>query len=170
MIPSTVTAVQIINLVSNGGRFILSKPFGCFSDKYSFARGIELAMVLAAIGFGFVIFTTPESRTLIIFYGLFYNISLAGASQNLLNVTYSYVDSRYFVQASAIKNSIGGICGFGATLLASRLLAAVQAKGNRIFGVTIYGQQILAAISFVLLIVATLYTHFVIAKQKVMLQ
>ena len=97
-------------------------------------------------------------------------MSLAGINQNLYNITYSYVDSRYFVQASAIKNSIGGLCGFGASLVASRLLSAVQANGNTIFGITVYGQQVLSAISFVLMICAILYTKFVIEKQKVMIQ
>ena len=166
----TVTAVQIIHLVGNAGRFVISKPFGRFSDKYTFARGIELALILATIGFGAVIFTAPGSRVLIIVYTLFYSMSAAGTNANLLNITYSYVDDKYFVQASAIQNSIGGIFGFGASLVGSKILSAVQANGNQIFGFTVYGQQILAAISVVLLIVAIIYTHFVIAKQKVMLQ
>jgi Na+/melibiose symporter-like transporter len=166
----TVTAVQIINLVGHVGRFVVSKPFGRFSDKYTFARGIELALILAAVGFGAVIFTSPGSRLLIIVYTLFYSMSAAGTNANLLNITYSYVDEKYFVQASAIKNSIGGIFGFGASLIGSRILSGIQANGNQIFGFTIYGQQILAMISFVLLIISILYTHFVIAKQKVMLQ
>lgn len=166
----SVAAVQIINLIGNAGRFVVSKPFGRFSDKYSFARGVEVALLLAAVGFGSVIFTTPESKYLIVVYTLFYYMSCAGTNQNLYNITYSYVDSKYFVQASAIKNSIGGIFGFGATLIAGKLLSVVQANGNQIFGITVYGQQLLGAISLVWLIAAILYTHFIIAKQKVMVQ
>ncbi len=166
----TVTAVQIINIVGNAGRVFVSRPFGRFSDKYTFARGIELGLILAAIAFGFAIFTAPGSRILIIVYTLFFNMSYAGINQNLINITYSYVDEKYFVQASAIKNSIGGVCGFLASLAGGKILSAVQANGNQVFGFTVYGQQILALISFVLLIISILYTHFVIAKQKVMIQ
>ena len=107
---------------------------------------------------------------MIILYTLLYNISLAGVNQNLFNVTYSYVESDYFVQASAIKNSIGGICGFGASLLAGLLLGYIQDNGNMLFGIPVYGQQVLALISFILTIIAVIFTHFVIKKQKIMIQ
>ena len=165
-----VGTVQIINMIGNAGRFALSRPFGKFSDKYSYARGIELALLLAAIGFGFMIFTSPTSRWLVVGYTLFFSMSMAGLNQNLMNITYSYVDSKYFVQASALKNSIGGLFGFGASLLGSRILTSIQANGNTVFGLPLYGQQLLSAISVILLVVALLFTHFVIAKQKRMVQ
>lgn len=165
-----VGTIQVINMIGNAGRFCLSRPFGKFSDRFSYAKGMELALLVAAIGFGANMFTTPGSRWLIVMYVLFYNVSLAGLGANMQNVTYSYVDSKYFVQATAIKDSIGGICGFCASLAASKILQAVQANGNRLFGMTIYGQQVLSAISFLLLLVAIVYTHFVISKQKVMIQ
>ena len=162
----TVGAMQIINIAGSLGRFALSKPFGKYSDKRSYAAGIELGLIIAAAGFGVLVATTTATRFLIILYTLLYNISLAGVNQNLFNVTYSYVESDYFVQASAIKNSIGGICGFGASLLAGLVLGYIQDNGNMLFGIPIYGQQVLALISFVLTIIAVIFTHFVIKKQK----
>ena len=114
--------------------------------------------------------TTPATRYLILGYSLFYSCCFAGLNQNMQNIIYSYVDSRYFVQASAIKNSIGGLCGFAAAFLGSRILSAVQARGKTILGVTVYGQQILAAGSVILLLAAALYTRLVIEKQQVMKQ
>ena len=166
----SVLTVQIINMIGNAGRFAISRPFGRFSDKHSYARGIELALILAAIGFAFMIFTSPTTRWLVVGYTLFHYMSMAGLNQNLLNITYSYVDSRYFVQASAIKNSIGGICGFGASLLGSRILTAIQKNGNTVFGFHLYGQQFLCIITLILLVIALFFTHFVIAKQKRMVQ
>jgi hypothetical protein len=80
------------------------------------------------------------------------------------------VDSRYFAEASAIKNSIAGLFGFGASLLGGKILAAVQANGNTVFGIPMYGQQLLSAISFVMFIITILFTHFVVSRQKVMIQ
>ena len=166
----TVGAVQLINFASSAVRFVISRPFGRFSDKYSFARGIEIALIIAAFGFGVNAFTTPATRFLIIVETVCYSASLAGANQNLSNITYNYVDSKYFVQASAIKNSIGGLCGFLASLGAARLLDMIQKNGNTFLGMHVYGQQVLSVIACVLLVVAVLYTHFVIAKQKRMVQ
>ena len=70
----------------------------------------------------------------------------------------------------AIKNSISGICGFFASLVASALLTDVQTNGNVFLGMNLYGQQVLAAISFLVMITAILFTKFVIEKQKIMVQ
>ena len=165
-----VGTVQLINIIGNIGRTLLSRAFGVYADKHTYAKGIELAMCLASVAFAFQICTTPSTRWLIIGYSLFYHISQAGLVQNMHSIVYSYVDSRYFVQATALKNSIGGVAGFFAALLAGRLLAAVQNNGNQIFGMTVYGQQLLAAISLLLTIAAILYNRLVIAKQAVMKQ
>lgn len=166
----SVGFVQIISTAGIVARLLVSKPFGRFSDKYSFAKGIELALLLASLAFLCIFCTTPGTRYLLIGYTVLHALCMAGLNSNMMNIVYSYVDERYFVQASAIKNCIGGLCGFAASLAAGELLDYVQANGNMIFGIHIYGQQLLALITTVLVIVALLYTHFVIGKQKVMKQ
>jgi len=166
----SVGTVQILSACGSVARFIASKPFGRFSDKYSFAKGIELALLLALIAFLCLTVTTPTTRWLLIGYYVFHAFCMAGLNQNMMNVVYSYVDERYFVQASAIKNSIGGLCGFVTALVASKLLSYIQENGNMLFGIEIYGQQALAVITSVLVAIALLFTHFVIGKQKVMRQ
>jgi len=86
------------------------------------------------------------------------------------SILYSYVDSKYFVQASAIKSSVGGLCHFGAALLAGQLLTYIQKNGNMLFGIHIYGQQVLATISILFMVAAIVITHFVVSKQKRMVQ
>lgn len=166
----TVGTVQIINIVANLGRFAVSKPFGIYSDKRSYTKGAELGLIIVASAFAVNIFAAPGTRLLMIVYTVLFNVGIAGINQNFFNMTYSYVDSEYFVEASAIKSSIGGLCGFGASVLASRLLDYVQANGNTLFGITVYGQQLLSLISFVLIVIAILFNHFVISKQKIMIQ
>ena len=152
---------------------MFSKPFGKYTEKRTFAKGIELGLIIAAVAMFINVFTTPQTSFCIIIYTVLYNICLAGVSGNITNITYSYVDSSYFAEASAIKNSIGGLCGFGASLLGGVILDAVQNNQAAIadlVGFQIYGQQVLSAISFVMLIVTILFTHFVVSKQRVMIQ
>ncbi|MBE7053689.1 MAG: MFS transporter [Ruminococcaceae bacterium] len=166
----SVGAVQVINMVANLIRLSISLPFGKYSDKYSFASGLKLAYIIVAIGFLMIAFTTSKTWWFIILYTILFNVSLAGSNQNASNITYSYVKNEYFVHATAIKNSISGILGFGASLVGSKILSHIQANGNTFFGVPVYGQQVLGAISFVIMIVDILFIHFVIEKQKVMVQ
>ena len=163
-------AVQLINIIGNAVRFFVSRPFGKYSDKYSYAKGIELGFLIAIASFLVCAFLTPTTRYLLIPYVILNCACYAGISQNMLNITYSYVDSKYVAEAMAIKNCIGGVCGFAASLLASKLLSAVQNSGNSFLGLHVYGQQILGAISCVVLIVAVLVVRFVVEKQKRMIQ
>ena len=166
----SVFVVQIINMLGNVMRMLVSKSFGRFSDRHSFAVGMELALGIAAIGFFVNIFTTPKTWYLIAIYTILYSVSMAGLNQNSFNIVYSYVNADYITEAMAIKNCIGGLCGFGASLIASQIIKYVQANGNTLFGFRIYGQQILSVISFVLTVSALLLTFLVIDKQKVMKQ
>lgn len=108
----TVGAVQMINILGNFCRFLVSRSFGRYSDRTSYARGIGLAMMIAAAAFFVNVFTTPRTWYLIIVYTILYSACLAGTEQNFSNIVYSYVPETSFVQANAIKNSIGGIFGF----------------------------------------------------------
>ncbi len=164
----TVGAVQMINILGNFCRFLVSRGFGRYSDRTSYARGIGLAMMIAAAAFFVNVFTTPKTWYLIIVYTILYSACLAGTEQNFSNIVYSYVPETSFVQANAIKNSIGGIFGFISSLVGSRILGAVQANGNTIFGVTVYGQQILSLISLILIVAAMIYNRAVISKRSVM--
>ena len=166
----SVGTVQIINMIGNLTRFAISKPFGRYSDKHTFIGGIKLAYLICASAFLINVFTTPATWWLMIGYTTLYAVSVAGTNQNSFNIIYSYVDQKYFVQASAIKSSISGILGFGSSLVGSRILAFVQANGNSLFGLPVYGQQLLSLISFAGIICAFLFAHFVVGKQKVMIQ
>ena len=166
----SVAAVQVINMIGNVARLVLSLPFGRYSDKHSYAKGIELGYIIAAAGFAFNVFATPDTWWCMVIYTVFYNVSLAGSHQNTFNITYSYVKSDYIVHAVAIKNSIGGIFGFCASLVGSKILNYIQGNGNMVFGIPMYGQQFLCLITFVIIVVNVLFIKFVIEKQKVMVQ
>ena len=166
----SVGTVQVINIAGQLARFVISKPFGRFSDKTSFATGIRWAFIIETAAYLACMFTTPKTWWFIVIYTVLYNVSMAGSNQNSFNIVYSYVDSKYIVQAMAIKNSIGGICGFLVSLFGGKILAAVQNNGNSFIGLHIYGQQLLAAISLVILASVVVYVYFVIEKQKVKIQ
>ena len=166
----SVGTVQNINIAGNFFRFVFSKPIGKYSDKHSFVKGFKLALYIAAAGFFINIFSAPSSVWCVIVFTVLYSVSIAGTHQNSFNMVYSYVDSEYFVQASAIKNSLGGIVGFLSSLVAGKLLSVIQNNGNTLFGLPVYGQQVLSAISFILIVAAIIFIRKVMEKQKIMIQ
>ena len=166
----TLGQIQIINIAGVLGRFLVSKLFGKFSDRHGYVRGIQLALTVAASAFTVNIFTAPGSRWLIIVFVILYSLSQAGTYQNMINITYSFVDVKYFVQAAALKYCIAGLFGFLCTLGSGRLLAVIQANGNRLFGMTVYAQQVQSAISLTFVIAALIYSQVTLSHKKAMLQ
>lgn len=166
----SVGTVQIINVVANLFRLAVSKPFGRYADRTSYASAYRLALLLAAASFVFVIFCTPKSWWCIIVFTILFNVSLAGSNQNGTNITYNYVKDEYIVQAIAIKQSIVGVLGFGASLIGSKILEYVQQNGNTFMGMEVYGQQLLAGISLIFVIAAVVFNKAVVEKQKRMIQ
>ena len=166
----SVGSIQLINIGSNLVRFCISKPFGRYSDKTSYARGMQLAMVISALGFFANVFTTKSTWWFIIIYTVLHNASFAGTNQNSYNILYSYVDADYFVEAMAIKNSIAGVIGFAASLVGAKILSAVQHNGNVLFGIPLYGQQLLSLLSCIMVLICIVFLRRVIDKQAVMKQ
>lgn len=161
-----MVAVQVINLLGHGARLLLSFPIGRYSDRKGYAKGLQVGLAVAACAFFVNSFTSSSSWFLIIVYTILHNTCYVGITANSFNILYSYVDNAYFAQALAIKNCIAGLCGFGAAIIAGRLLSYVQAQGNSFFGIPVFGQQVLSAVSLVLTVVVFVFVRFVVAKQK----
>jgi len=166
----TVGAVQLINICASILRCALSRPAGKWADRTSFAHVYRMGLWVCALSFFLLIFTTKECWWLIIAYTLLYNVAMTAIPGNANNMTYSYVPIDYFVQAQAIRSSIAGTLGFLASLLGSRILAAVQANGNMMFGIPMHGQQLLAGMSLCVILTAIVFNKCVVEKQAVMKQ
>lgn len=166
----SVGMVQVINMVGNLIRLVVSKPFGRYSDKTSFAKGFNLALLIAAVGFGINIFASTDRVWCVVVFTILYAVCLAGTNQNSFNIIYSYVDADYIVPAMSFKNCVGGLLGFGASLAGGKILSVVQASGNTFFGFHAFGQQLLSAISLVLIVAAMIFNRAVIQKQSVIKQ
>ena len=162
-----VGLIQGINILGQLARLAASRPIGKYTDNRSYTKGLILGFFIVGTAYFLNIFTTPATWWIIIIYTLLYNVAMAGIGQNLNNIIYNFVEDKYFVQASALKNSIGGIVGFGVALVSSRIMRAVQANSNEIFGVTIYAQQILSLISFVFTMLVIFFAHKFLEKRKI---
>ncbi len=166
----SVGLIQVFNVIACGLRSLLSSPIGKWADRTSFARVYRWGLWLAALSFLLLVFTTKTTWWLIGVHTVLYAIAETGISPNTNNMTYNYVPMNYFVQAQAICSSIAGILGFLASLAGSRILSAIQSNGNQIFGIPVYGQQVLAMLSFLLILGVIAFNKLVISKQKIIHQ
>lgn len=162
--------VQGINIGANLCKLAISRPFGRYSDKTSYAKGFRMSLVILAASYLFNMFATPASRWCVVVFSVLQAVSQAGSNQNKLNICYNYVQSDYLVYAMTIQNSVSGLAGFAASLIGSGILAAVQRNNNQICGITVYGQQVLSAISLGIVLITIAFTREVVEKQERVIQ
>lgn len=162
----SLSFTQIIVTVSQLGQLAFTVPIGIYSDKKSYAKGYALGCTLAVGAFLSLMLTSPATKWLIMVYTVLYGCSLAGTSANATNMLYSYTPVEYLSQTQAIMSGICGLCGFGASLVGRSILNAVQNNQNTLFGIRVYGQQVMAGISAFLFAIAIIFASKYVLKQK----
>lgn len=166
----TVGTIQVFNTLGCLARFGLSRPMGRYSDKTSFARGYSVGLIGIAVSFICCALASPDCRWMIIVFTVLYNAAMSATVGNTFNMTFSYVPVDCIAQAQAIKSSISGVLGFFASLAGSAILRNVQGNGNMLFGIHVYGQQVLALVACAITVLNILFVQFVLKKQKVLQQ
>lgn len=159
-----IFTIQLINILADFLRLIVSKPFGKFSDKYGFAKGIELASMLSILAFTSIIFTTPKTWYMVTVYTMLLVASNAGSYQNGFNISYQMLPNNYITQAMAIKSVFSGGFSFLGALIGGFILSSIQAGGNMVFGIHIYGQQVLAVIAVLVRILTIALFHIFVVN------
>ena len=163
----SLTLAATITMVGSFVRVLCSKPLGRFADKHSFTKMLIICYVIEACAFAVNMFTTPTNgKILYTVYHLLYVAGMAGINSAVINLIYDYVDEERRTGALAIKQSFAGIAGFLTTLVVSPLVSYIQGNGNQLFGISIYAQQVLSAISLLGTLGLLVYMLTVIRKIK----
>lgn len=163
----SLTYVAVIAIIGSVARVMFSGFFGRYADKHSWAKMLTVVFFIGAMSYLVNSFTNPSNGK--IFYVLFLvlnGIFYAGSNSGLMNVAFDYVKHEDRAAALGIKTAIGGIMGFSASLIGSQILSTVQENGNMVFGITIYAQQILSFIAFIVMMCIVIYINKIICKMK----
>lgn len=144
----TVTAMSVLGSVA---RIFVSRFWGKFADKHSFAKMFGRASIVLALAFLMMVFTTPKNAlVLLILYYVLHGIASGGTNSGLINLVFDYAPTELRADSLAICQAIAGAMGFLSTIAVSPLVSIIQ-KSNS----PVYAQQILSvvAVLFSLLIV-----------------
>ena len=161
----TTTFSSIIIIISSLIRAICSKPLGRFADKHSFCKMLYICFGIELVAFAINIFTVPSNGK--IMYALFYVLyaaGQAGINSSIINLAYDYVPNEQKTGALALVNTFSGFTGFFTTLIVSPIVDFIQKNDNTLFGMKIYSQQCMSAISAVFVAIVLIYLALVIRK------
>lgn len=159
--------VSGLTILSSIVRIFVSRFWGNYADKNSFAKMIEKCLLILAIGFGCVAIASPKNG--LIMFALYYvcsGVAQGGINSALINLIFDYVSPDKRADSLAICQAAAGGVGFLATLLVSPLISLIQSNGNMVMDVTIYAQQIISAVAGVFAILAVLFVRINMIKEK----
>ena len=159
-----VSAITICGSVS---RICVSKFWGRYADKKSFAAMIEKCFFFLLFSQLCVILAVPTvGKIMFVLYNILHGIALGGINSALTNLIFDYAPSEKRADSLAITQALAGLTGFLTTLFVSPLVSYIQSNGNTIFGLPIYAQQFITIISLLFTVVAIFYTRFTLIKSK----
>ncbi|MBQ8804461.1 MAG: MFS transporter [Tyzzerella sp.] len=152
--------VSVFTMTSSIVRIFVSRFWGTYADKNSFAKMIEKCLLIWGIGFVCVAFATPSwSRYLIIGYHICQGISLGGINSALINMIFDYVTPDKRADSLAICQAGAGLVGFLSTIVMSPIVAMIQENGNTLFGISIYAQQVVSIIGLIFALITVLFVR-----------
>ncbi len=153
--------VSILSIVYSLVRASVSTFWGKFADKNSFASMVSICLGIAGLGFLVNVFTVPENgRVFYTLYYALYAIAMGGINSALTNLVFDLVKTDMRSNALALSQAVSGFVGFLTTIVVSGLVSYIQESGNRLFGLSIYAQQVVSAIAVVFTALSVLYVLF----------
>lgn len=159
--------IAFLSLLSAVSRIAFSRYFGKLADKYSWKRMLCICFCIAGLSFAVNIFTVPSNgKVMFAIYSCIHAISMAGINSGLMNIIFDYVPTDDRAPALGIRTALGGVSAFVSTFAGAFIVHTVQERGNVVFGMTIYPQQILSLISTVFCVGVVLYMVLVVEKLK----
>ena len=159
--------VSAIVICGSGVRVLVSKFWGRYADRESFAAMLEKCLIFLALGQVCAAMAVPSNGlVMFILYYAFHGVAMGGINSALVNLIFDYVEPEKRSNSLAITQAASGLVGFLTTLCMSPLVAAIQANGNKILGIPLYAQQVVTVISLVFTIFAIIYTRAVLIKKK----
>lgn len=157
---------SFLAILSSISRCFVSIPWGKYADKTSFSKMIEKCFGVLAISYFFIVLSNPNNGMIMLaLYYVVNGIALGGVNSALFNLIFDYAPKDSREDSLAVCQSLSGIAGFLTTLILSFVISFVQGNGNKIFGITVYAQPILAIVSTLLSVCAVFYVRKVLIKK-----
>ncbi len=161
----SLTFVSALTIFGSVTRILVSRFWGKYADKHSFAIMTEKCLLVLGASYLCFTFATPATaKVAVALYYLIHGIAMGGINSALTNLIFDYIAPEKRADSLALCQAMAGTVGFIATLIASPLVSFVQNQGNTFLGLPVYAQQVTSFISLLLTITAILYVRQTIKK------
>ena len=163
----SLKTVSVLVILGNISRILVSRLWGKYADRKSFAAMTEKCLIFLGIAQLCALFAIPKNGVVMFaLYYFFYGVAMGGINSALINLIFDYVAPEKRSDSLAITQAASGVVGFLTTVCLSPLILLIQKNNNRLLGIHIYAQQICTAISLLFTVILIIYVRNVIIKKS----
>ena len=153
----SMTEITIISTVTAVSAIAFLPIFGNYARRHSLTASMKIGLPIMALAYIFIALCTPKNGLIMfIIYWIVATFGCAAFSIGIDAILFEMVAEDQRTTAIAMKNIIAGPLGFLTTTALTPLLNYIQGNGNKIFGIHIYGQQLFAVFSMIILGIASI--------------
>lgn len=158
--------VSVLTICSSIVRILVSKFWGRYADRKSFAAMISRCLMILALAFLCAAAAVPANgKVMFALYYIFHGISMGGINSALTNLVFDYAPYEKRADSLAVCQAVAGTVGFVTTLCISPLVTYIQSSGNTLFGMPVYAQQVATVIALAFTVLTIVYVRIVLLKQ-----
>ena len=154
--------ITLETLMRIGSMFL----FGQLSKKLSHETILSIAYPLTFLAYLLNIFSSPEAPCFYVIYILIKSMGIGAAAISTTNIILEFIPREYQASAISIHTVVSGVLGFLATVCASPFIEFMQKRGNTLFGINVYAQQILSAIAALFYLILIVFYAFSFPRRK----
>ena len=152
--------VGVLSIVSSVARIAVSHRWGRYADRRGFAVMVEKCFFVLSAAWICVAFAAPAiGMGAMLLYYILNGVAMGGINSAMTNLIYDYVPRENCADAIAVTQALAGVAGFVSTLIVSPIVTVIQTEGNRVLGLPIYAQQVLAIIGLLITVIAMVFTR-----------
>lgn len=152
--------VSAFTMLGSIVRILVSRFWGSYADKRSFAEMVEKCLLILGVGYLCAAFAVPANgRILFAGYYICHGVAQGGINSALINLIFDYVTPDKRADSLAICQAGAGIAGFLTTLAVSPLVSAIQQNGNTLWGLPVYAQQVLSAAALIITVLTVVFVR-----------
>lgn len=158
--------VTFLSILESIARTLFSRVWGKYSDKYSFAYTIEKCLFILLPSYICVVLSTPQTgKLMFVFYYICHGIAMGGIGSAMINLIFDYAPPKKRSDSLAVCQATAGLVGFLSTMAVSPVVRLIQENGNKIFGITVYAQQLLSVFGAIVVLSGVIFIRLSISKK-----
>lgn len=163
----SMTFISIISVVFSGASMVFVLFFGKLSKNFQHRTILRIGYPVVFLSYVLNTFTSPKNgAVMFIVYSLVLRIGSAAVAISSTNLLLEITPVEHQPTALSIMTIITGALSFLATLAVSPFIDFMQGRGNELFGMHVYAQQILSALCAFFYLALILYYNLVFLKEK----